>query len=1313
MEPFDRDCFTQECVVQSSPPPPSLTRVHDSGMRDPDDMRCRDAARHIDQTPGFMEADHPAEDGPPDREGPPAVYSRRKHSVGGMESVLSGSEEDIHLESINTFFERHGRLAGPREPAEPSQERLEEQGEVILEKELWSDGPRASGSDLQETVAVLHSLPARSEAALGTDATQTAKGNININTMNKAGADFETTPGGADGSSVAETNKLTNPETKLLIKEDRLMTTATHKSRQHSQYRGPSDDFICLENTLGWDRALSSETCKRWPDAEYEQPSLTKPCSVVGVAVDERLQKVNINLLLPGLDTNPPNRNAGKDRPQSDYSRKRRKRKKRCSSLLEKREHRGQLSTESEEQQSAQRTGMDPRLSKNHSEVQGSEKPISDCVFAGSLPSTDVTQTSSFIENPSNYSYPLTPLSDNQHGHVSDNPDSLAFSSASFSDRQCNTLHCPPANTSSHKSFSTNGQADDSLAPTPADGANVATHLQAKGPSQQNKSTGSTLTPGSLTLTSVCERSFLSVDESAADHAGTLPHFHEKKHSLAERSCKSGGKSHFYAAKVNSTTNSVSHGGDSNDPMMEADQNDEEPNGEQSNLAAEMGFSGKDNPTDCPRDAQHSQKLEIDCHKTVPLSSSDLPRSTIVMIGSDAQGLAQELKIGLSTVDNPVDGHFNLDFSKVSPNAENTSPNSQHVDTIPEFSVFAGNTSTAGIKCPGPHITTVHSCDTSSFQSVEMSSNTSISLEGLLNNRSVAADTPKLTQSYGGLCSTDPSKFEQNIADMSDNTPQVLDTDKRDQAINEVERQEASQDTSELKCPIEGPDTTSETGEDVSNAPDSKNKVFAMSSFWNEMERLTINDILGLRMISTTLPPQSLSPLVESEETDNSESADSGYFTPQLDDTKTVATIPDLEQAKVNSAASIHDASFSSLEVMWDGGPSPVSLAGGIYPENMMLTSDTDNPQPQLSTSSEERRRRQMLKNTSVHNLHAMYSEQFSQTRRVQTLAAVILEESESERECFSDVQKPCGDCGTDSMSSSLFAEGTPAESYRISLTAILKCLFGGKQSNPKPPDSEDPGTYYSRGNTVPETYDLFFSEFDCGSFFYPFNQTEDRPKDELVPIFSRSRSSSKYLQYPEAYDHFLSSSSSSDDSSTESEGGDLDEDLGPIRVVTRFSHRTTEAQTSTDIYENFFTDLDLRNNLFWNTTFSLRNFRLTGVVSQKQQRSGPLTPVDQSTVQRRRRVFSSINVLGHQDTVVPDPALYHFEERIYRQLNPFSFDDLQSAVSHPSLGVSLVPLRQSDMCLVCIAFASWVLKSANPHVGDAWKAVESHCGFK
>lgn len=37
-------------------------------------------------------------------------------------------------------------------------------------------------------------------------------------------------------------------------------------------------------------------------------------------------------------------------------------------------------------------------------------------------------------------------------------------------------------------------------------------------------------------------------------------------------------------------------------------------------------------------------------------------------------------------------------------------------------------------------------------------------------------------------------------------------------------------------------------------------------------------------------------------------------------------------------------------------------------------------------------------------------------------------------------------------------------------------------------------------------------------------------------------------------------------------------------------------------------------------------------------------------------------------------------------------------------LDAPFLPLRQADMCLVCIAFASWVLKSASPGA-DTWKA--------
>lgn len=46
-------------------------------------------------------------------------------------------------------------------------------------------------------------------------------------------------------------------------------------------------------------------------------------------------------------------------------------------------------------------------------------------------------------------------------------------------------------------------------------------------------------------------------------------------------------------------------------------------------------------------------------------------------------------------------------------------------------------------------------------------------------------------------------------------------------------------------------------------------------------------------------------------------------------------------------------------------------------------------------------------------------------------------------------------------------------------------------------------------------------------------------------------------------------------------------------------------------------------------------------------------------------------------------------------------------------LDAPLLPLKQSDMCLVCIAFASWVLKTANPGAGDAWKAGRYYCSIK
>ncbi|XP_041802464.1 PGC-1 and ERR-induced regulator in muscle protein 1 [Chelmon rostratus] len=502
--------------------------------------------------------------------------------------------------------------------------------------------------------------------------------------------------------------------------------------------------------------------------------------------------------------------------------------------------------------------------------------------------------------------------------------------------------------------------------------------------------------------------------------------------------------------------------------------------------------------------------------------------------------------------------------------------------------------------------------------------------------------------------------------------------------------QSVPNDATDSKCDLvlEAEHTVTVSKAGCEPEPDSKCSVFTMSSFWSEMEKLTINDILGLRMISRAAPPTSLPPLQEIEEADVFTMTDSGFFT-QLDESKPEQTNEDTS----SGPNSVGSSSFSSRGVMWESEPVPVSPGADIYTENMMLTTVSDISQPVLAGSSQTCFRK-ICKNVSVHNLHAL--ESFSYTWKGQTLQT--LDDGELEKvEYYADGHTSKQDKDMDCLVSS------SADSYRISLTDIFQYLFGGKQSNPSQPAADNITTCYADGNSVPETYDHFFSEFDTESFFYPLITAEDRPKDELVPVFSYSRSANRNLQFPEAYEYFFASSSS-DDSSVES---DEDDDCGPVRVVNRFSRTSSASKISTDIYENFFTDSDLRENLFWRNTLSFRNMSFTQSPVQKKALSNPLVPVSQSGRSLRRTVHP-LNALGNQDVMFSDPLLHHLEDRISRQLvqQPYRCEDLQTAVSNPRLDASLLPLRQSDMCLVCIAFASWVLKTANPQAGDAWKAV-------
>ncbi|KAJ8360767.1 hypothetical protein SKAU_G00172920 [Synaphobranchus kaupii] len=217
-------------------------------------------------------------------------------------------------------------------------------------------------------------------------------------------------------------------------------------------------------------------------------------------------------------------------------------------------------------------------------------------------------------------------------------------------------------------------------------------------------------------------------------------------------------------------------------------------------------------------------------------------------------------------------------------------------------------------------------------------------------------------------------------------------------------------------------------------------------------------------------------------------------------------------------------------------------------------------------------------------------------------------------------------------------------------------------------------------------------------NFFFPSIQRLSNHKNRGVPIFSCSWSVKQELWVTEEYDCFFPQ-----ESPVESE------DDAPVHMATRFDNQANEplhTMLGADTYEHFFTDKDWRGNLFWKNPLSLRRLRFTGGLYSSCDRS-----ISWAFAATGWRESSSLfrttdpgNTVDDRGTSHPCPNLY-LENQLCSELREQRDTNLQAVVSFPKKGF-LFTLKQSDICLVCIAFASWVLKSANPQSEDTWKTV-------
>lgn len=1135
VEICDRDweCFFEECE-ECNLLPPSLAGV-ESGMSDFDDTSSifANIVQKCHPTRDFAEADC-ANDGPPECEGSPVDNYLSKHGLGGMESILSGSEEDIHLQSVNVFLERLRRDDEAEEFTQPRTQggraRAEKQRDAT-QGEAYCAGGRPE-----------HSLTFNPVSSKGeTNVGQGIESLINRHNVKKTVARDEPC------SNVVATFSNINPllkdnqspcfEVALIITEEDSTETKLNEATQSTQ---PCRSWNRVDTESQTAEAMKKgstalDVAKQEQDSESSslKRCVGASCSKQDVVTYER---ANDDLSVAEPEAGKPNKLASQDMSPSTAVKRKRRRKRRLSELAESvhgcEKKDSVKPSDSEEDQCACFTNelqkcLQSSATENFTASNCSGKVMD--VRRNDLPyqilQRGMCKMTSLLEN--NITNGRTDTSNN-----SGNPTTL-------SDYSCMVQLVK----SSH------------LDKCPAFQMTKAVCICSDSKQQCNAE-----------VKSGC---FSILPAAELDHC--IVEVEQNQNLLATKTPVGEG------TVISGELSNAMHQKQLQSRVFFKDQN---------------GNSVENN---------HFSMPEVSTNGSDPGSAN--PEQMISPICSFSENSPLVVECAKSAEDT-LESQPNKRLHKIISGQPKEHP--ETLSTWPKCKVMSQSDTTAEPRCPSD-LTPVSSCCTVDTRSLTSLSNDSITEMSDSSCAPVSQTDLRAPRDKTSLKKHDEGDGHQSWS--------------------------ASNDAADLKCDValkaEDFVALMEAESVPELVPDPKNSVFVMSSFWSEMEKLTINDILGLRLISGAAPDRRLPPLQENEPTEGLDWSDSGFFT-QMDEPKPEGT---------------HEDTNSIQNSMEDPSRNVNICADDIVRAPVIDSSLTVAPAAGL---------RKISKNVSVRNLPALEAGNHSWKR--QTLQT----QNEEEFEKIDDF------VGT-GISKETEEGGCFASSaeHSMSLSGIFDFIFGRRQSRSSPSATDDTSSSCSYGNSVPETYDHFFSEFDTESFFNPFIRASDQVKDELDPGFPRSSSANRHIQYPEVYDCFFASSSS-DESSTES---DEEENRGPVRVVTRFSRTSSASEFPTDIYDCFFTDKDLKQNFFWKNIFSFRNMNLNASRLKQQSLSNSLATVRPS-VRPLQRTFLPVSSVGNQDVVFLDPALYPFEDRLFGQLSQqqFNFENLQMTLNPSKL---------------------------------------------
>uniref|UniRef100_A0A3Q3KL40 PGC-1 and ERR-induced regulator in muscle protein 1 n=1 Tax=Monopterus albus TaxID=43700 RepID=A0A3Q3KL40_MONAL len=454
-----------------------------------------------------------------------------------------------------------------------------------------------------------------------------------------------------------------------------------------------------------------------------------------------------------------------------------------------------------------------------------------------------------------------------------------------------------------------------------------------------------------------------------------------------------------------------------------------------------------------------------------------------------------------------------------------------------------------------------------------------------------------------------------------------------------------------LLSPLPVPDLTitpcfmADSPETYGEAVGHMRPVYAISTFWDEMEKLTINDILQLRMSrsaspreiqeTVTLNVDDHSSLVDTLEhrlsdsglMDALDTADSDYFT-QPDESK---------PHRSNSEFSTSDFE----EDYWQ----------------FIGTSRSTSPDPQGKT--------QQRMNDSPFFLQ----EEETSTSSDGKETPVLLEDFAGQ--CFEDQEshtcKLSDSLGILRPASFLSDTNILDKHYQTAFPEVFEYIF--TEDEPEN-DSGHVTVYDPKDISVSPVSDYTLCTFRDQMSFSPLHDFQCS-KEKPVPIFSCTHLMLRELTFPKPDYVFLSADR-------------REENVSPVRVVSRAFTQASGCESSTAAGGGSHS---------WRTFLAIRKINFHDKGSIWCQRSGWVFPVETETIAIKTG-GPPVTVLNEERVSSP-PAQVFGEVAVKQRI---------WGTRHATKGI-FSKLKQSDMCLVCIAFASWVLGSSDPQADDAWKA--------